>query len=59
MKAYYYEVNGCIKGITEAKSRWEAKRYCKELVRMFCPNVKIKSLKITRIKDCEPLAVEA
>lgn len=58
MKAYYYEVNGFMKGITEAKSKWEAKRYCKNLTKMFCPNTKIKSVKLTRMKDYEPLAVE-
>ena len=59
MKAYYYEVNGYIKGVTEAKNRWDAKRYCKKLARVFCPNAKIKSIKVTRVKNCEPLAVEA
>lgn len=59
MKAYYYEVNGYFKGITEAKSKWEAKKHCKELARIFCPNTKIKSIKITRVKNSEPLAVEA
>ena len=58
MKAYYYEVNGYIKGVTEAKNRWEAKRYCKKLARMFCPNMKIKSIKLTRLKNYEPLAVK-
>lgn len=59
MKTYYYEVNGYIKGVTEAKNRWDAKRYCKKLARMFCPNAKIKSVKVSRLKEREPLAVEA
>ena len=59
MKAYHYEVNGYIKGVTEVKNRWEAKRYCKKLARIFCPNAKIKSIKVVRIKNSEPLAVEA
>ena len=58
MKTYCYEVNGYIKGVTEAKNKWEAKRYGKKLARMFCPNAKIKSIKVARIKNCEPLAVE-
>ena len=58
MKTYYYEVNGFIKGVTDAKNRWEAKRYCKNLAVSLCPNIKIKSVKITRIKKYEPLAVE-
>lgn len=56
MKTYYYEVNGCIKGVTEAKNRWDAKRYCKKLAKVFCPNAKIKSVKVLRLKECEPLA---
>ena len=56
MKTYYYEVNGYIKGVTEAKNRWDAKRYCKKLARVFCPNAKIKSIKVSRLKDYEPLA---
>lgn len=59
MKAYYYEVNGYIKGVAEAKSKWEAKRYCKKLAKVFCPNAKIQSIKITKIKNSEPLAMEA
>jgi hypothetical protein len=59
MKTYYYEVNKFIKGVTEAKNRRDAKRYCKRLTKMFCPNAKIKSVKITKIKNSEPLAVEA
>ena len=59
MKTYYYEVNGYIKGVTEAKSKWEAKRYCKGLARMFWPNARIKSVKVSRIQTDEPLYSEA
>ena len=59
MKSYYYEVNGYIKGVTEAKSKWEARRYCKKLAKMFCPNARIKSVKVSRIQTDKPLYSEA
>ena len=59
MKSYHYEINGYMKGCFVAKNRWDAKRYCKKLAKMFCPNMKIKSIKLTRLKNYEPLAVEA
>lgn len=59
MKTYYYEVNGYIKGVTTAKTKWGAKKYCKELAKRFCPNTKIKSIKISRIRRNEPLYSEA
>lgn len=58
MKTYHYDVNGYIKGVTTAKTKWGAKRYCKELAKTFCPNIKFKSVKVTRIKNCEPLVCE-
>ena len=58
MKTYYYEINGYIKGVTEAKNRWEAKRYCKGLAKIFCPNARIKSIKVSRIQTNEPLYSE-
>lgn len=58
MKTYHYDVNGYIKGVTTAKTKWGAKKYCKGLLKMFCPNAKIKSIKVTRIKNCEPLVCE-
>lgn len=58
MKTYYYEINGYIKGVTTAKSKWSAKRCCKELAKVFCPNAGIKSLKVTRIQTNEPLCAE-
>lgn len=59
MKTYYYEVNGYIKGVTTAKNKWGAKRYCKGLAKMFCPNAKIRSVKVSRIQTNEPLYSEA
>ena len=59
MKTYYYEVNGYIKGVTTARTKWGAKKYCKGLAKMFCPNAKIKSVKVTRIQTDEPLYSEA
>lgn len=59
MKQYYYEVNGYIKGVTTAKTRWEAKRYCKGLTKRFCPNMGIRSIRVLRIKTKEPLYTEA
>ena len=56
MKSYHYEINGFMKGCFVAKNRWDAKRYCKQLAKRFCPNIKIKSIKLTRLKDYEPLA---
>ena len=58
MKTYYYEVNGYIKGVTTAKTKWGAKKYCKGLAKMFCPNAKIKSVKVSRIRTSEPLYSE-
>lgn len=58
MKTYYYEVNGFMKGVVEAKNKWEVRKYCKYLTSLLYPNVKIKSIKVTRIKKYEPLAVE-
>ena len=58
MKTYHYNVNGYIKGVTTAKTKYEAKRHCKELAKMFCPNIKFKSVKVKRIKNCEPLVCE-
>jgi hypothetical protein len=59
MKAYYYEINGYFKGVTEAKHKWEAKRYSKRLAKRFFPNIKIKSVKVSRIQTNEPLYSEA
>jgi hypothetical protein len=58
MKTYRYEVNGYINGFTVARNGWDAKRYCKKLTKRFCPNTKIKSIKVFKIKTNEPLAVE-
>ena len=58
MKTYYYEINGYIKGVTTAKTKWGAKRYCKDLARKFCPNARIKSIKVSRIPSNEPLYSE-
>ena len=58
MKTYYYEINGYIKGVTTANSKWDARRYCKDLAKTFCPNAKIKSIKIRRLRNNEPLATE-
>lgn len=58
MKTYHYEVNGYIKGVTTAKTKWGAKKYCKKLAKMFCPNAKIKSVKVSRIQTNEPLYSE-
>ena len=58
MKQYYYEINGYIKGVTTASTKWGAKRYCKSLAKMFCPNARIKSIKVSRIQTEEPLYIE-
>ena len=58
MKSYYYEINGYIKGVTQARNKWDAKRHCKELAKTFCPNAKIKSIKIEKIRMDEPLVSE-
>jgi hypothetical protein len=59
MKAYYYEINEYIRGVTEARNRWDAKRHCKHLATIFCPNAKIRSLRVSKIRANKPLAVEA
>ena len=58
MKTYYYEINGYIKGVTTAKTKWGAKRCCKGLAKMLCPNARIKSVKVSRIQTNEPLYSE-
>lgn len=58
MKTYRYDVNGYIKGVTTARTKWGAKKYCKELAKRFCPNIKFKSVKVTKIKNCKPLVCE-
>ena len=58
MKNYYYEINGYIKGVTEAKNIFDARRHCKKLASIFCPNTIIRTTKIQRIKNNKPLAIE-
>lgn len=58
MKTYHYDINGYIKGVTTAKTKRGAKKYSKGLAKVFCPNIKIKSVKITRMKNCKPLVCE-
>ena len=58
MKTYYYEINGYIKGVTTANSKLGVRKYCKRLAKTFCSNAKIKSLKISRLKNNEPLYTE-
>lgn len=58
MKNYYYEINGFIKGVTEARNKIDARRHCRKLASIFCPNAEIRTIKTQRIKGNEPLAVE-